>query len=307
MSNDIKRAKLIISKDSFVNRLKERINKGHDLHSSYVPLSKNNNVNNYDPFWGAMSKIKREDYPETQKNFMDDYRKWNTYNQELLKQSFDIPDNTYYSSYNTCGMHLLYCRDKDYAELTKLELEEKIKKLEIFIDTADLLPCDIKDEKEMKTQVNANSKRVFIVHGHDDELRTKVELFLRQLNLDPVVLFKEASAGRTIIEKIEKESSDIAFAIVLYTPCDMGNDKNSINKLEDFLPRARQNVVFEHGYMCALLGREKVCALCANNVEIPGDLSGIVYVSADDAGMWRYVIAREMNAVGMKVDLNQIK
>lgn len=307
MSNDNNRAKLIISKDCYVNRLKERINKGHDLLISYVPLSTNNNINNYDPFWGGRSKLKREDYPETQKNFMDDYRKWNTYNQELLKQSFNIQDNGYSSSYNSCGMHLLYCRDKDYAELTKLELEEKIKKLEIFIETADLLPCDIKDEKEMKTQVNANSKRVFIVHGHDDELRTKVELFLRQLNLDPVVLFKESSAGRTIIEKIEKESSDIAFAIVLYTPCDMGNDKKNINKLEDLLPRARQNVVFEHGYMCALLGREKVCALCANDVEIPGDLSGIVYVSADDAGMWRYVIAREMKAVGMKVDLNQIK
>ncbi|WP_423804317.1 TIR domain-containing protein [Paraprevotella clara] len=77
-----------------------------------------------------------------------------------------------------------------------------------------------------------------------------------------------------MIEKIEREANDLAFAIILYTACDLGNDKLHAN--EHLNPRARQNVVFEHGYMCALLGRQNVCALVDSDVEFPGDMSGIV-------------------------------
>ena len=72
-------------------------------------------------------------------------------------------------------------------------------------------------------------------------------------------------------------------------------------------PRARQNVVFEHGYMCAKLGREHVCALYSEGVELPGDMSGVVYTKYDEAGLWKYSIAKEMIAVGMHVDMNKIR
>ena len=59
-----------------------------------------------------------------------------------------------------------------------------------------------------------------------------------------------------LIEKIE-EYTDVSFAIVLYTGCDVGKLKTET----DLKLRARQNVVFEHGYLVNKLGRKRVVAL----------------------------------------------
>ena len=74
---------------------------------------------------------------------------------------------------------------------------------------------------------------------------------------------------------------------------------------EHLIPRARQNVVFEHGYMCALLGRQNVCALVDSDVEFPGDMSGIVYVSFDDKGAWQIAVDKEKKAAELDVDMNK--
>ena len=65
--------------------------------------------------------------------------------------------------------------------------------------------------------------------------------------------------------------------------------------------------MFEHGFMCAHLGRSHVCALLEEGVEQPGDLQGVIYKQLDSAGVWRYQIADEMKAVGLDVDKNLIK
>lgn len=147
------------------------------------------------------------------------------------------------------------------------------------------------------------SRNVFVVHGHDEYIRVEVEAFLRCIGYEPIVLFKEPNKGQTIIEKIEANANNVCYSIVLYTPCDFGRDKNTVEEK----PRARQNVVFEHGYMCALLGRQHVSALCSEGVEVPGDLSGVVYTKYDSSGAWKYAIARDMKAIGLLVDMNVIK
>ena len=88
---------------------------------------------------------------------------------------------------------------------------------------------------------------------------------------------------------------------MLYTPCDVGYEKdNEQNKCG----RARQNVVFEHGYLIGKLGRKRVCALVKNEVEKPNDISGVVYVSYDANGGWKIDIAKEMQQAGYTIDLN---
>lgn len=47
--------------------------------------------------------------------------------------------------------------------------------------------------------------------------------------------------------------------------------------LEDFEPRARQNVIFEMGYFFALLGRKNVCCLLKGKMEKPTDIDGVEY------------------------------
>lgn len=143
--------------------------------------------------------------------------------------------------------------------------------------------------------------KVFIVHGRDDLVKTEAARFIERIGLTPIILHEQVSAGMTIIEKIE-EHSDVGFAIILYTPCDVGGQKESGNTRS----RARRNVVFEHGFLVAKLGRRYVCALVDGDVEMPSDISGIVYTPLDGIDAWRYEIAKEMLDVGYSIDMNNI-
>ena len=102
--------------------------------------------------------------------------------------------------------------------------------------------------------------------------------------------------------RIGTEYSNVGFAIVLYTPDDLGNVKS---KAEDgsLNGRARQNVVFEHGYLMAKIGRENVASLVSGDIELPNDISGIVYTSDKD---WKVAIAKEMKAAGYEIDFNAV-
>lgn len=158
--------------------------------------------------------------------------------------------------------------------------------------------------KNSKTQISTLTNKVFVVHGHDTTMLLKVETFLRTLDLEPIILFKEPDKGNTIIEKIEEYSESVGFAIVLYSKCDVGYPAGEPNKAK---PRARQNVVFEHGYMMSCLSRSNVCALIeSDDIETPGDIDGVVYIPYDENDYWQVKLAKNMKAVGLKVDLNKL-
>lgn len=145
------------------------------------------------------------------------------------------------------------------------------------------------------------TRRVFVVHGRDESAKEAVARFLTQLNLEPIILHEQPSQGRTVIEKFEG-SADVDFAVVLLTPDDTGQLADGSDKPK---PRARQNVIFELGYFVGRLGRSRVCALHKGGVEILSDYEGVLYVSMDDPQGWRLLLAREIKAAGIDVDLNQ--
>lgn len=141
-----------------------------------------------------------------------------------------------------------------------------------------------------------NQPQVFIVHGHDEIAKLDIATFIRELGLEPIILHMQASGGRTIIEKIE-EYTNVGFGIVLYTPCDVGAKKGSLV----YRTRARQNVVFEHGYLIAKLGRSRVAAMLKGDVETPNDISGVVYINLDDEGRWKNQLVTELREAGYDV------
>ncbi|HHK6005717.1 TPA: TIR domain-containing protein [Neisseria subflava] len=155
---------------------------------------------------------------------------------------------------------------------------------------------------EPKKEQPISSNKIFIVHGRDHNLLTQVENALMKLGLNPIVLQEQANNGKTIIEKIE-ECTDVGFGIVLYTPCDEGRLKSEDGELK---PRARQNVVLEHGYLMGKLGRERVCCLVSDDVEFPSDIQGVVYTSAKNVGQWKYDLAKELKAAGFDIDMNKL-
>ncbi len=146
------------------------------------------------------------------------------------------------------------------------------------------------------------SKRIFIVHGHDETMKLDVSNVLRQLDFEPIILNDKASGGKTIIEKIESYS-DVGFAIVLMSPCDVGYKKGDEANAK---PRARQNVIAELGYFVGLLGRNKTFILKKDEVEEPSDFSGIVYEPYDSKGAWKMQLVKELKAAGFSVDANKI-
>lgn len=149
--------------------------------------------------------------------------------------------------------------------------------------------------------VPRNKRKVFIVHGRDELAKTEASRFIEKLGLEAIVLHEQASSGMTIIEKIEHYSNDADFALVLYTECDEGKGLHETDQSPR--SRARQNVVFEHGFLISKLGRKNVCSLKKGNVETPNDLSGVVYVSMDGPGAWKMEVARELQACGYKINL----
>ena len=134
-----------------------------------------------------------------------------------------------------------------------------------------------------------NEKRVFIVHGRDELSKMQLARMLEKMKMEPIILHEQPSRGMTLIEKLEYYSKNIGYAFIILTPDDLGCLK------EDFVvegplakrglraplgalkPRARQNVVFELGWFQGRLGRDRVCLLYKSDVELPTDISGMVY------------------------------
>ena len=71
------------------------------------------------------------------------------------------------------------------------------------------------------------------------------------------------------------------------------------------IPELEQNVVFELGYFMGKLGRDRVCLLLKDQVELPSDIGGIVYISMDPNDGWKTRLQRNIRAV-IKEELHEI-
>lgn len=147
-----------------------------------------------------------------------------------------------------------------------------------------------------------HSKKVFIVHGHDETLRVKVESALHKLGLEPIVLRNQPNRFRTILEKFE-DYADVGFAVILLTSDDKGYDKAKPGTEKG---RARQNVVLELGYFLGKLGRNQLMAISDPDVELPGDISGVIYTDPRNDIQWQAELVRELRAAGYEVDSNKL-
>lgn len=148
-----------------------------------------------------------------------------------------------------------------------------------------------------------NNNQIFLVHGHDNEAKQTMARFLEKSGFEVIILHEQPDEGLTIIEKIEAYSN-VGFAVVLYTECDLGRDKNDTVENEKY--RARQNVVFEHGFLIGKLGRSNVCAIVKGDVQTPGDISGVIYTSMDAGEAWKVKLMKNLKASGMNVDMNNV-
>lgn len=152
-------------------------------------------------------------------------------------------------------------------------------------------------EKAKKEELSRNERQIFIVHGHDSATKLEMKKFIESIGLEPIILHEQVNQGRTIIEKIEAHSN-VGLGVILYTPCDIGAEKAEVPKLQS---RARQNVVFEHGYLIGRLGRSKVITFVKGEIEKPNDISGVVYNQLDEEGEWKNLLINELKRANYKL------
>lgn len=273
---------LLVFPDEAQSKLRERIEKGKKI-LSFSPKS-------------------HEEFKEAQRN----YYKWDDFNAELLKRQFttDAMSDEYSAfvggfAFSTYSLSL----GEEIKDLQD-DIEAKIHRIESIIERLELIPVaktlSPSASDGPKTQKIDRSK-VFIVHGHDNEAKLEVARFITKIGFEPIILHEQVSASKTIIEKIEAYS-DVGFGVVIYTPCDVGAKSGASESLNG---RARQNVVFEHGFLIGKLGRANVCPLVKGCVETPNDISGVVYTSMDNAN-WQLELAKELREAGYSVDMNKV-
>jgi predicted nucleotide-binding protein len=282
---------LLISQDDAKSKLQDRIQKGLEL--------KQIHVNSLDTL-------------NTAKN---EYYKWNSFNTELLKRIFTTEEHS--NEYSYCfyaGFGVFIGRDEPSIDEKRNDLykdiDEKNYRLDSIIERLELIPVNkmaslpISNTDEL-TRSHTKTKKVFVVHGHDEIAKASLEIFLRDIGLEPIVLHRQADEGLTIIEKFEKHS-DVGYAFILLTPDEISyvkaeESKEDSARKKEF--RARPNVIFEFGYFVGKLGRSRVCCLSTGDVSLPSDVSGVIYKRfTNSIEEVAYSIMKDLKASGYEID-----
>ncbi len=124
----------------------------------------------------------------------------------------------------------------------------------------------------------AVGRQIFVVHGHDNDARDELELFLHRLGLQPFILMRTSGGGQTIIDALEGQigrDHTTDFGIALFTPDDAATTSSSGGQVINER-RARQNVVLETGMLLASLTRDRMAILVKGDVALPSDLQGVI-------------------------------
>ena len=233
-----------------------------------------------------------------------EHSKWSEYNTELLTRLFD--NKSIADEYNRSYIAVVSPNSSFSWEVSDFreDVQDNITRLEAILERLELIPESSEAFSSKANAVIASEleSHIFLVHGHDEAAKETVARFIEKLDLEPIILHEQPNAGRTIIEKFV-DYTNVGFTIVLITPDDVGAPANQKDHLQ---PRARQNVIFELGFFLGKLGRDRVCALYKEGVEIPSDYKGVLFVPMDEAGAWKLSLAKEIKEAGISIDLNKV-
>ncbi|MCS5694193.1 nucleotide-binding protein [Cyanobium sp. FGCU-6] len=117
-------------------------------------------------------------------------------------------------------------------------------------------------------------KQVFIVHGRREKIREELVKFLGEMGIGSVVIQAKARTGGDLLSTIEDQINSCMAGFILLTPDDEGRlyEYGQQPRL-----RARQNVIFEAGFLTALFRKtRRVCFVKEGDLEIPSDLNGLL-------------------------------
>jgi predicted nucleotide-binding protein len=210
---------------------------------------------------------------------LDDERKkyynWSKYNDQLLTKIFS--NNSIAEEYTYwAGIMVSGGQTSLQEEITEHfdDIREKIGRLESIIERLELFDeANTVTKKDIEnTTMQADNKKVFIIHGHDETRLLELEKMLKDdFKLTPIILKDQPDGGAsTIIEKFELYAPQCIYAIALFTP-----DDQVENGGKSYL-QARPNVIYELGWFSAKLSRKNVMLVLKDGTDIFTDFQGII-------------------------------
>lgn len=128
---------------------------------------------------------------------------------------------------------------------------------------------ELRANSELAVPVSDTPRRVFITHGRANDWMHVQSFIERDLKIPTLELAQEPNQGRTLLQKLEQESSKCSYAVIVMT----GDDTDSSGN-----PRARENVMHEIGYFQGKFGLSAVCLLHEEGTSIPSNIHGLAYV-----------------------------
>jgi predicted nucleotide-binding protein len=149
---------------------------------------------------------------------------------------------------------------------------------------------EIRANSELEQPKQEALRRVFITHGRSDDWRAVQAFVEKDVRLPTIELAQEPNLGRTIIEKLEDSAARCDSAVIVMTGDDVANEDES---------RVRENVMHEIGFFQGRYGRTGVVLMHEEGVNIPTNLSGVVYVPFPNGSIEAvfHVLQRELNAI----------
>lgn len=141
-----------------------------------------------------------------------DFKAWKTRADRLLIRRFG-KDSYEFKSFNKISYSLSFFTsgtpDSAFVEACADGLRSAKAVLETYLD-------EFYAEREIESTANVGDySKVFIVHGHNGELRERVARIIERQGLTAVVLNEQSNQGKTIIEKLEIEG-DAAGAVCFF-------------------------------------------------------------------------------------------
>lgn len=176
------------------------------------------------------------------------------FNESFLKKFYNVKQDTGINDYNVLNLYHFLKIDRSSA-LKKGYTKNR-------------------QNDENVAEDKMASKRIFLIHGQNEDRLLELEkLIAIDFGIESVILKDKPNSGaKTIIEKFELYANTCSYAIALFSPDDVVNSKGK----QYF--QARPNTIFELGWFCGKLGRDKIMLLLQDGTEIFSDFQGIIQI-----------------------------
>lgn len=127
---------------------------------------------------------------------------------------------------------------------------------------------EIRANSELQQPVREKPQRVFVTHGRAQDWRAVKDFIETDVQLKTAELAQQPNLGRTVIEKLLDTADECDGAVIVMTGDDVTDQGEA---------RVRENVKHEIGFFQGRYGRDRVILLHQDDVNVPTNLSGVVY------------------------------